>query len=415
MIQLDKHLWVGDEAEAPHKRVNPLTAVLDLTPELRVDASVGRCARFPLDGRGRGQAVMLDAAARAARRFASEGPVAVVGAVGSQAEEAVAAAMWLHDGLTSVEASDRARTVFGHALPDGWRDVLADLERWQLEVRPKHRMVTVGDRALHAVHCPGPGPKLVLFHGAYGSWTHWFHNIPGLAKAFDLWLFDLPGFGESDDWPGPLEYDAYCRTLADAVEQVAAEGGILGGYSFGATLAAEVLTRRPRLAQAGVLVSFMGRTGDPARHRQVVERRFPDNPTFADRLAVVAGNLGDIHLHRPERLDDQAIFMTYRNILNTRLGYARMRQPTPRPHPLEVLRAVPVPLLMVWGFYDPFCQPTVPEWAAACREAAPGVEQVILPHAAHWCQYEDPEAFNQAVEAFAQRVGSEASSRPRTR
>jgi 2-hydroxy-6-oxonona-2,4-dienedioate hydrolase len=414
MIRLDESIWVGDVAEAPHKAVQPLAAVLDLTPELQLDVPTGRCARFPLDARGRGQAVMVDAAARAARRLEAEGPVAVVGETGSQAEEAVAAAMWLHDGLTSAEASARARAVFGHELSDGWTATLADLERWRLEVRPEHRMVKAGDTELHALHCPGSGPKLVLFHGAYGSWTHWFHNVRGLADTFDLWLFDLPGFGESDDWPGPLVYDAYCETLAQAVRQVAPEGGILGGYSFGATLAAEVLTRAPGLARAGVLVAFMGRTGDPARHRQVVERRFPDKPTFADRLAVVAGNLGDIHLHRPERLDDQAVFMTYRNILNTRLGYARMRQTTPRPHPLELLGGVPVPLLMVWGLHDPFCQPTVPEWAAACREAAPGVEPVILPHAAHWCQYEEPDAFNQAVQMFAGRV-SEASARPRMR
>lgn len=50
-------------------------------------------------------------------------------------------------------------------------------------------------------HRPGRLP-LVMLHGGSGSWTHWIRNIDALlAQGFELWLPDLPGFGDSDPLP----------------------------------------------------------------------------------------------------------------------------------------------------------------------------------------------------------------------
>ena len=54
----------------------------------------------------------------------------------------------------------------------------------------------------------GEGPPLVLLHGAHGSWTHWFNNIPGLAKHFTVLAPDLPGMGDSA-MPPALYFSRY--------------------------------------------------------------------------------------------------------------------------------------------------------------------------------------------------------------
>jgi pimeloyl-ACP methyl ester carboxylesterase len=78
---------------------------------------------------------------------------------------------------------------------------------------------------------------------------------------------------------------------------------------------------------------------------------------------------------------------------------------------LEVLeRLDALPLLMVWGRQDAFCQPSAEAWAEACQRVRPGAQQVMIADAAHWCQYERPDVVNQAVLRFV--AGLEEGPRP---
>jgi len=56
-----------------------------------------------------------------------------------------------------------------------------------------------GDMVWHTWGTPRDGvPPLVLLHGGSGSWTHWVRNIADLVDAGrELWIPDLPGFGDS--------------------------------------------------------------------------------------------------------------------------------------------------------------------------------------------------------------------------
>ena len=45
-------------------------------------------------------------------------------------------------------------------------------------------------------HKWGAGPPVLLFHGGYGSWTHWIRTVPALAERLQktrLQLLDLYG------------------------------------------------------------------------------------------------------------------------------------------------------------------------------------------------------------------------------
>ena len=41
------------------------------------------------------------------------------------------------------------------------------------------------------------GPTLVLVHGGWGSWTHWYRTIPLLEGKYTLLTPDIPGCGDS--------------------------------------------------------------------------------------------------------------------------------------------------------------------------------------------------------------------------
>jgi pimeloyl-ACP methyl ester carboxylesterase len=56
-----------------------------------------------------------------------------------------------------------------------------------------------GDVVWHVWGQARPGVRpLVLLHGGSGSWTHWVRNLDALVAAgHQLWVPDLPGFGDS--------------------------------------------------------------------------------------------------------------------------------------------------------------------------------------------------------------------------
>ena len=86
----------------------------------------------------------------------------------------------------------------------------------------------------------GAGPPLVLFHGGYGSWTHWIRNVLPLARQFRVIAPDLPGLGESATPPEPWTAQGLAATIAEGLDIVLARGrtarGVaphLAGFSFG--------------------------------------------------------------------------------------------------------------------------------------------------------------------------------------
>ncbi len=100
----------------------------------------------------------------------------------------------------------------------------------------------------------GAGAPLLLIHGlGYARWG-WEPVLEGLARSFDVILFDNRGIGESDAPPGP--YTA-AELAADAL-QVLDEAGVARahvlGTSLGGMVAQELALSHPERVDRLVLV-----------------------------------------------------------------------------------------------------------------------------------------------------------------
>src|SRR5260221_11370888 len=91
----------------------------------------------------------------------------------------------------------------------------------------------------------GGGGALVLFHGGFGSWTHWFRNIPELSRHYRLIVASLPGLGESDDAPKPHTPGGLAAIAAVGIERILAPGERfhLTGFSFGGLIGGDLAAR----------------------------------------------------------------------------------------------------------------------------------------------------------------------------
>ena len=75
---------------------------------------------------------------------------------------------------------------------------------------------------------------LILLHGGHGSWEHWVKNIEFLAEHFQIFVPDMPGFGDSSFFGGDLQSGMLSPLLASLNDLVGSDRAIqIAGFSFG--------------------------------------------------------------------------------------------------------------------------------------------------------------------------------------
>lgn len=89
-------------------------------------------------------------------------------------------------------------------------------------------------------------PTLVLLHGLGRSMEQWEPVVEGLSENFDIFMFDLPGFGGTDDFEPPEVNMSFPMWLMEKLfTKFEIEKPILLGESFGGLLALEYTLKRP--------------------------------------------------------------------------------------------------------------------------------------------------------------------------
>lgn len=235
-------------------------------------------------------------------------------------------------------------------------------------------------------HRVGQGKPLVLLHGGHGSWLHWARVIPELSSRFDLWIPDMPGYGESTLTPsgGLDELVVQLRQSLDAL--LGANTPILlGGFSFGGLVSARLATQRDQIERM-VLIGPAGHGGhrrqtvSPLPWRDLDPDRDPSG--WADRMRH---NLLAQMLHAESAVDGLAMEIQWRSCVNTRFR----SKPFSRSAALKpALRAYPGPVLEIWGEHDVTATPHEME-AISLPGAAPG-KRCIVGGSGHWLMHEMP-------------------------
>jgi pimeloyl-ACP methyl ester carboxylesterase len=127
---------------------------------------------------------------------------------------------------------------------------------------PSHYVETAGYRTHYVT--AGSGPPVLLIHGGGAGADglgNWYKCMPLYAPHFQVYAYDMVGFGKSDapDAPG-FVYDKHARTeQAIALIEALGKGPVsMIGNSMGAVVALGVAMRRPDLLKSMVLMSSAG-------------------------------------------------------------------------------------------------------------------------------------------------------------
>ncbi|BBK29761.1 pimeloyl-ACP methyl ester carboxylesterase [Stella humosa] len=239
-------------------------------------------------------------------------------------------------------------------------------------------------------HRWGSGPLLVLFHGGFGSWTHWLRNVEELARHYTVLAADLPGLGDSALAPEPYDGWTIARICADGLERLvpAGERFDLVGFSFGGVIGG------PTAVLMGDRVksfTFVGSGGTGARRRTLELKSWRQLPDPAEQDAIHRENLAILMLADPDSIDDLAAYL---QAGNARRGRTKSRPISMSQILLDALPRVQAPVAAIFGELDATAHPWLHEREEKLRALRPELVFRVIPKAGHWVQFEAPERFN---------------------
>jgi pimeloyl-ACP methyl ester carboxylesterase len=243
----------------------------------------------------------------------------------------------------------------------------------------------------------GRGPSLVLLHGFLFDSRAWRPQLEGLTDDFDVIAWDAPGAGRSSDPPDRFALQDWAECLAKfLVVAGARRPAHILGLSWGGLVAQEFYRRHPRFVRSLVLAdTYAGWRGSlPA---EVADERLTgcEADSLLPAREVIARYLPGMHSAAADDAvcEELAALMADFHPAGFRLMAASLAAADTR----ELLRAVRVPSLLLWGEADA----RSPLQAGREMEALmPHARLVVIPSAGHLSNVEAPEQFNAAVRDF---------------
>ncbi len=236
----------------------------------------------------------------------------------------------------------------------------------------------------------GSGPPLVLFHGGYGSWTHWIRNVLPLSRSFTVIAPDLPGLGESATPPEPQTAENLARIILAGLEIVLprSESLHIAGFSFGGVLGGHVSALLGDRLDGFTIVGSngLGLTRQPTE----LERQKPGG-TAEELLAIARHNLGVLMIADKDKIDDLAVYIQY---VNAPRGRVRSRRFSRTDTLIRALPRVTAQLSGIWGGRDAGAYPYLDERKRVLDEIQRGLRFEVIPGAGHWVAYEAADRFN---------------------
>jgi 2-hydroxy-6-oxonona-2,4-dienedioate hydrolase len=242
--------------------------------------------------------------------------------------------------------------------------------------------------------CWGEGEPVVLFHGGSGSWNHWVRNIASLVEAGrQVWIPDLPGFGESGKIPDAGDADALPQPIEAAMQSLLGRRAVdLVGFSFGAMVACLLTARSPGRVRRLVL------SGAPALgidySSRLVLKPWVHLPPGPALQAAHRENLARLMFAKPGSNDELALALHSANLARDRMTSRKLSRTD---IVLQTLPDLTCPVWGIWGEEDILYRGANRELAQALSRA-PGFRGLsLIPGAGHWVQFEASVEFDSAL------------------
>jgi 3-oxoadipate enol-lactonase len=264
----------------------------------------------------------------------------------------------------------------------------------------------VGPAPRIALGVAGNGPLAVFLHGVGGNRTHWDDQLAAFAPEFTACAWDARGYGDSDDYAGPLAFGDFAADLGRVLDCLGAERGHLVGLSLGGRIARDFCLRHPARVATLVLCNTLAGFDDlPPDGVDAFLRARREPLEAGKRLGELAPGLARGIVGR------SAVPGAYERLVAS-LGavrphvYLKTLEASVREDRGAPVERIAVPTLVVTGDEDAVYPPATAERLAG---RIPGARLAVIRGAGHVSNLDQPERFNAAVLAFLREHRDRAS------
>jgi pimeloyl-ACP methyl ester carboxylesterase len=249
------------------------------------------------------------------------------------------------------------------------------------------------------------GTPLVLAYGIGGNADMWDVNVPALAAAHRLVLWEPRGHARSDspEDPARVSFARWVLDLADVLDHLRIRRAHVGGLSLGAGIATRFTLRFPARVRSLLITNSSSASGLPLSPDNLVMRARSIKITLEQGMDAMAEFAMQANPNLVERLriDPAAraeFYEEYRRL--TPIGYANaLRALLAMDQITDQLPRIRVPVLLIGGDRDPSLAPM-----RVIHRKIRGSRLVVLSPASHFANRDQPEAWNRAALEFLERV-----------
>ena len=245
-----------------------------------------------------------------------------------------------------------------------------------------------------ALDLAGHGPFVLMMHGIGGNRRNWRRQLDAFAGDFACAAWDARGYGDSDDYDGPLAFDDFVGDVLRVLDHFGVERAHLLGLSMGGRIAMRCALLHPqRVATLTLVDTHEGfEAFSPAQRQAFVDsRRAPllAGKTPRDIAEPVARSLVGPKA-TPQQLGElvDSISRLHKD------SYIKSLQATVEQVTLGDIRAIRAPAQFIVGADDALTPVAMHHEMAAKLGDAP---VSVVPDAGHLSNIENAQAFNDAA------------------
>jgi pimeloyl-ACP methyl ester carboxylesterase len=261
-------------------------------------------------------------------------------------------------------------------------------------------VVVEGRKLYYEEHGESDGPPLVLATGSGGACRGWkVLQVPEFSKTRRTVIFDYPGVGDSEPYPGPFSIEALADTTAGLLDALEIEQIDLLGSFMGGMVAQQFALRHAARAHKLVLVGTYARPDAKRRllvnqWRDIAATDAPADVQIRDRLLWT---LSDETLEQTDLIDSMMQSVSRDGPPMSGEIFRQQCDACAAHDVLDQLHQLTQPVLVICGRKDHL---TPPHLHRQLADELPNARLVTFQFAAHMVMLEAAERFNETVLDF---------------
>jgi 3-oxoadipate enol-lactonase len=257
-----------------------------------------------------------------------------------------------------------------------------------------------GNSDNNTVDGPASAPVIMMSNSLASNLSMWDPQIPPLASRYRLLRYDTRGHGGTDAPPGPYSLEELTEDARALLQALGITRAHFIGLSMGGMIGQIMALKYPQMLQSVVLCDTMSRV--PTEAKPMWDERIHAAETQG--MEPLVESTIARWFTEPFRQKGSPVLDQVRTMIRSTppRGYAGCCHAIAALNLTDQLKQITLPTLIIVGEDDPG---TPVAASRVIHEHIRGSELVILKSAAHLSNLEQPEAFNQALTRFLEKVG----------